>query len=252
MSDYLTGSAFVPPDRSVLLDPAIRAKLENTTAATIATLLHKRGLRNQAIIGVGLLGAFERPMIGPARTLRFIPAREDIDTVAIFGDPRHPQRIAVDEAPAGSVLVMDCRRDASAASCGSILFARLVARGCAGLVTDAGVRDAAVIAGMGIPCFATAAAAPTNLARHHAVDIDVPIGCGGAPVYPGDIMFGDGDGVVAIPPHLVDEIADEALEMERFESFALGEVRKGRAVIGLYPPDADALARYAVSQRLSS
>lgn len=239
-----TDLAGLPVDFSPL-DPAVRAKLERTTAATLATLLHKRGLRGQYVTGARLLAPRDRPMIGPARTLRYVPAREDVDVVAIFADPRHAQRVAVDEAPAGCVLVMDCRMDASAACCGSILFARLVARGCAGLVCDAGVRDAGEIASMDMPCFAAGAIAPTNLARHHAVDINVPVGCGGAPVYPGDIMFGDGDGVIVIPAHLAAELAEEALEMERFEAFALAEVRSGRAVIGLYPPDPETLARYA-------
>lgn len=242
MMDAQSGAIATPPPDPVMID-----KLRRSSSASIATALHKRGLRRQYVAGVRPLGRV-MPMVGPAQTLRYIPAREDIDLVEIFADPHHPQRVAVDTIDPGAVLVMDCRRERDVASCGSILFARLVARGAAGLVTDAGVRDAAVIAAAGVPCFAAGATAPTNLALHHAVDIGVPIGCGGAPVYPGDIMFGDGDGVIVIPRRLAAEIADEALEMEAFEAYVMEEVRRGAAVIGLYPPDTANRRRYEESR----
>jgi regulator of RNase E activity RraA len=188
-------------------------------------------------------------MVGPAFTLRYMPAREDLDVVAAFRDPTHPQRVAVDTIPEGHVLVMDCRRDASAASLGSILFTRLEARGCAGVVTDAGVRDAESIGEMDTPCFCAGPSAPTNLTKHHAIDIGLPIGCGGAPVFPGDMMVGDGDGVIVIPAHLAAEIAAEAAGMEDFEEFVLLEVKAGRPVIGTYPPDEATLGRFEAYQR---
>lgn len=224
---------------------ATLALLRDASTASIATALHKRGLRNQYVQGVLPIGGGDRRMAGPAFTLRYIPAREDLDVVEAFRDPAHPQRVAVETVPPGHVLVMDCRRDASAASAGSILLTRLDVRGCAGVVTDGGVRDAAGIGGLAMPCFAAGPSAPTNLARHHAVDIGVPIGCGGAPVYPGDIMVGDGDGVMVVPALLAAEIAAEVAAMEAFEAFALREVRAGRPVIGTYPPNAETQARYA-------
>lgn len=230
------------------LSEATLSQLKRTSTPTIATLMHKRGLRNQYVQGVGRLGGQSR-MVGPAFTLRYIPAREDIDVVEAFRDPSHPQRVAVDTVPADHVLVMDCRCDATAASLGSILFTRLEVRGCAGVVTDGGVRDAEAIADMDIPCFAGASCAPTNLTKHHAVDIDVPIGCGTAPVYPGDIVVGDGDGVVIIPRHLADEIAREAAGMEAYEDFVLLEIRAGRPVIGTYPANADTLLRFEAFKR---
>jgi regulator of RNase E activity RraA len=211
--------------------------------------LHKRGLRNQYVHGARLLGTAEKRMAGPAYTLRYIPAREDLDVVEAFRDPKHAQRLAVDSVPAGHVLVMDCRRDATAASGGSILFTRLEVRGCEGVVSDAGVRDSAAIADLTIPVFCAGAIAPTNLARHHAVDVNVPIGCGGAPVFPGDIMVGDSDGVMVIPSEIAAEVAAEVAPMEAFEDFALAEVRSGRPVIGTYPPDADTQARYEAHLR---
>lgn len=225
------------------------ARLARASTPTLATLMHRRGFRGQYVQGVRLLGAPGRRMAGPAFTLRYIPAREDIDVVEAFRDPAHPQRMAVEQVPPGHVLVMDCRRDASAASAGSILFTRLEVRGCAGLVTDAGVRDADAIAEMGVPCFAAGASAPTNLTRHHAVDIGVPIGCGGAPVYPGDIMVGDGDGVIVVPAHLAEELAAAAEAMEAFEDFAIREVRAGRPLIGTYPPNEATSARFEAFKR---
>lgn len=224
------------------------AILRTASTPSIATLLHKRGFRGQYIRDAKLLGA-PRTMAGPAYTLRYIPAREDLDVVEAFQDPLHPQRLAVESVPSGHVLVMDCRRDASAASAGSILLTRLQRRGCAGVVSDAGVRDVATIETLDMPCFCTGPSAPTNLTRHHAVDLNVPIGCGGAPVFPGDIVVGDQDGVIVIPAHLADEIARDVVPMEEFEAFALAEVAAGRPLIGTYPPNDATRARYADYQQ---
>lgn len=223
--------------------------LRGASTPSIATILHKRGLRNQYVHGARLLGAEQKRMAGPAFTLRYIPAREDLDIVESFRDPKHAQRLAVETVPPGHVLVMDCRQDASAASGGSILFTRLEVRGCAGVVSDAGVRDAAGIAELRLPVFCAGAIAPTNLARHHAVDMDIPIGCGGAPVFPGDIVVGDGDGVMIIPSEIAEDVAAEVAPMEAFENFALAEVRAGRPVIGTYPPNAETQARYEAHLR---
>jgi regulator of RNase E activity RraA len=143
--------------------------------------------------------------------------------------------VAVEEIPAGAVLVMDCRGDASVASAGSILATRMQVRGVAGIVTDGGLRDARGIAALEMPAWCAGPSAPTNLIRHHALDLNAPIGCGGVPVYPGDIMVGDDDGVVCIPAHLAEEIAQEAVGMERYEDFVLEQVRKGATITGLYP-----------------
>jgi regulator of RNase E activity RraA len=133
------------------------------------------------------------------------------------------------------VLVIDSRKDARAASAGSILVARLMKRGGAGIVTDGGFRDSPGIAKLAIPAYHHRPAAPTNLTLHQAVDINVPIGCGDAPVFPGDVVVGDAEGVVIVPAHLADEIADEAVEMTAFEDFVTEQVLKGRSILGLYP-----------------
>jgi len=219
---------FIVPDTTL-------AQLRNTSTATIATLLYKHGIRNAFVQGVIRLGGRKPRMVGPAFTLRYIAAREDTDQLSEFRKPDHPQRAAVEACPAGHVLVMDCRGDASAASAGSILLTRLQVRGVAGVVTDGGIRDADGASDLDIPVFATGPCALTNLTKHHAVDINVPVSCGTCPVYPGDIAVGDGDGVMIIPRHLATRIADEAGPMELYEEFVLEKVHAGAPIIGLYP-----------------
>jgi regulator of RNase E activity RraA len=217
------------------LSDSTRAKLKTVSVATITTVLFKRGLRNQFIQDVHPLNPNSGMMVGEAFTLRYIPAREDLNPITVFKDRAHPQRKAVEDCPPGAVMVIDSRRNARAASAGSILVARLMKRGAAGIVTDGGFRDSPEIAKLSIPAYHHRPASPTNLTQHQAIDIDVPIGCGDAPVFPGDVIVGDGEGVVVIPAHLADEIAAEAVEMTAFEDFVTEEVMKGRSILGLYP-----------------
>lgn len=218
------------------LSDETRAKLKKCSTASVATALYKRGLRNQFVQGVVPVSGKDETMVGPAFTLRYIPAREDRNPITIFRNPDHPQRVAMETCPPGHVLVMDSRKDARAASAGSILITRLAMRGAAGVVSDGGFRDAAGIGALDMPAYHARPSAPTNLTLHEALDINVPISCGDAPVFPGDVMLGDRDGVMVIPAHLADEIADECLGMESFEEFVLEEVRSGTSIIGLYPP----------------
>jgi regulator of RNase E activity RraA len=218
------------------LSDSTRGKLKAVSVATLTTALFKRGLRNQFIQDVHPLNPDAGPMAGEAFTLRYIPAREDLNPITVFKDRAHPQRKAVEECPPGAVMVIDSRKNARAASAGSILVARLMKRGVSGIVTDGGFRDSPEIAKLAIPAYHHRPAAPTNLTQHQAIDINVPIGCGDAPVFPGDVIVGDGEGVVVIPAHLADEIADEAVEMTAFEDFVTEEVMKGRSILGLYPP----------------
>ena len=213
------------------LKPETREKLKRVSTATICTALYKRGLRNQFIQDVRPLNPNGAPMVGEAFTLRYIPAREDLNPLSVFQDRAHPQRKAVEDCPPGAVFVIDSRKDPRAASAGSILVTRLMKRGVAGVVTDGGFRDSPEIAELGIPAYHNRPSAPTNLTHHQALDINVPIGCGDAPVWPGDVVVGDGEGVVVIPAH----IADEATEMTAFEDFVTEEVNKGRSILGLYP-----------------
>jgi regulator of RNase E activity RraA len=181
------------------MDPTTRDRLLGVSSATLCTALFKRGLRRQFVQGVRPLNPALPNLVGPAYTLRTMPAREDLNPVTVFEDRTHPQRKAIEDCPPGAVLVIDSRNDARAASAGAILVARLMVRGVAGIVTDGGLRDSAEIARLAIPAFHQRPSAPTNLTLHQPIDIGVPIGCGDAPVFPGDIVVGDADGVVILP-----------------------------------------------------
>lgn len=217
-----------------------RDQLKTVSTATLCTALFKRGLRNQFIQDVRPvntdLTAKQTNMVGEAFTLRYIPAREDLNPITVFQDRSHPQRVAVEQCPPGAVMVFDSRKDARAASAGSILISRLMVRGCAGAVTDGGFRDSPEIAALPFPCYHQRPSAPTNLTLHQALDINVPIGCGDVAVWPGDVMVGDKEGVIVIPAKLADEIAAEAVEMTAFEDFVTAQVLQGRSILGLYPP----------------
>jgi regulator of RNase E activity RraA len=217
------------------LSQATRDKLKTVSTATLCTALFKRGLRNQFMQDVHPLNPDAGTMVGEAFTLRYIPAREDLNPITVFQDRSHPQRVAVEQCPPGAVLVIDSRKDARAASAGSILVSRLMVRGVAGVVTDGGFRDSPEIAKLGIPAYHHRPSAPTNLTLHQAIDINVPIGCGDVPVFPGDVIVGDAEGVFVIPAHLADDIADEAVDMTAFEDFVTEQVLKGRSIVGLYP-----------------
>jgi regulator of RNase E activity RraA len=219
------------------LSPETRDKLKGVSTATLASALYKRGLRNQMVQDVRPLSAPKGgSMVGEAYTLRYMPAREDLNPMTVFRNHSHPQRKAVEECPPGAVLVMDSRKDARAASAGGILVTRLMVRGVAGVVTDGGFRDSAEIAMLDIPSYHNRPSAPTNLTLHQAIDINVPIGCGDAPVFPGDVVVGDLDGVIIVPAEIVDEIANDAVEMTAFEDFVIERVRGGQKTLGLYPP----------------
>lgn len=233
------------------MNPDTRAKLMQVSTATLCTALFKRGLHRQFIQDVRPLQSGGKNMVGPAFTLRYIPAREDLNPISVFQDRAHPQRKAVEDCPPGAVMVIDSRKDARAASAGSILVTRLMVRGVAGVVTDGGFRDSPEISRLAIPAYHQRPSAPTNLTLHQALDINVPIGCGDAPVWPGDIVVGDGEGVVVIPAGIADEVAAEALEMTVFEDFVGEQVAAGRSILGLYPPTDEAARADFAAWRLA-
>lgn len=225
------------------LSAATKDLLMKVSTATLSTALFKRGLRNQFIQDVRPVSPKGRNMVGQAFTLRYMPAREDLNTVEVFKDPKHPQRVAVETCPPGHVLVMDSRKDPRAASAGGILVTRLMMRGAAGIVTDGGFRDSPEIGGLAIRAYHNRPSAPTNITLHQAIDVNVPIGCGDVAVWPGDVVVGDDEGVIVIPAHIADEIAKEAAEMTVFEDFVTEEVKNGRSIIGLYPPTQEQSAK---------
>src|SRR5438270_12092161 len=181
-----------------MLSSHSREALKKVSAATLTTVIVERVSRNAFIQNVVLVTKSAARMVGEAYSLRYIPAREDLDQLGAFEGRGHAQREAIEACPPGQVLVMDARRDATAATGGDILMTRLMVRGAAGIVTDGGLRDTPTIEKLDFPVYCAARSAPLNLVRHRAIDAQVPIGCGGVGVYPGDVLVGDGDGVVVI------------------------------------------------------
>ena len=232
------------------MNPDTLARLKKVSVATLCTQLFKRGFRNVFIQGVGRLTTPSTGnMVGPAFTMRSIPAREDLDQLSAFDDPMHPQRKAIESVPPGHVLVLDCRGEKRVASGGQILTTRLKIRGGAGLVSDGAIRDSGEISKMDFPVYTAGASAPLNLIHHHALDQNVPIGCGGVAVYPGDIIVGDDEGVAVIPAHLADEVAKDAAEQEVMEAFLLEKIQGGATLPGTYPPSAQTKADFEVWRR---
>lgn len=229
-------------------DKSVLDRARRTSTATVTTRLFARGIRNTGIEGVRPVTPGVR-MAGWAYTLRYVPSREDLDTLEVFQDPAHPQRFAVEHAPVDSVLVMDARGDMRAGTIGAILVTRLKVRGVAGVVSDGAFRDVRGIAATHFPAFARGGHPATNLTRHRAVDVDVPVGCGGVLVEPGDLVIGDDDGVVVVPRHLAEEVVQEAVEQDRLERFLMGLVADGRALPGTYPPNAETRAEYERHRR---
>jgi len=226
------------------IEPQVLEDLARASTATITTQLFQRGFRNTFLNGIRPLNPYAAQFVGEAVTLRSIPAREDLDVVSAFQDPNHPQRKAIETVGPGQVLVMDCRGDLRAANGGGILTTRAMKRGAVGIVSDGAFRDSPEIGRMNFPVFAAGASATISLAVHHAVDINVPIGCAGVPVFPGDILVGDEEGVVVIPRHLAAEIAAPAADQEAFEAFILQKVEAGATLPGTYPANAETKAEY--------
>jgi len=229
------------------LSPQARERLRHVSVATLCTQLFKRGFRNVYLQGVGRLTTPSGGnLVGPAFTMRNIPAREDLDQISAFDNPDHPQRKGIESVPEGHVLVIDCRGETRVASGGQILTTRLKVRGAAGLVSDGPVRDSGPISQMDFPVYCAGGSAPLNLIHHHAIDLNVPIGCGGVAVYPGDVIAGDDEGVVVVPSHLAEEVARDAVEQEKMEAFVLERVEGGARLAGTYPPNAETRAAFDV------
>ncbi|MBX5452896.1 MAG: ribonuclease activity regulator RraA [Acidobacteriia bacterium] len=222
-----------------------RKRLQGVSTATLTTQLFKRGISNVFMCGVKPLTPAAPKLVGPAFTLRNIPARADLVKMEVLANPEYPQRKAIEMTPPGHVLVIDSRGEAGAGTVGDILAKRLQVRGVAGVVTDGGLRDTASLAELGFPLYCAAPAAPLSLALHYAVDLQVPIGCGGVAVFPGDVIVGDADGVVVIPQAIADDIAREAAEQEMLEQFLFQRIAEGAALPGTYPPDDETRAAFA-------
>ena len=223
------------------LDPALRAKLERCPVAGLSQQLRKRGLNNVTIDGVRPQHP-SRKLVGTAKTLRFVPGREDL--FASHGGGYNAQKQAFDQVREGEVLVIEARGETGSGTLGDVLAIRAHTRGAAGIVTDGGVRDYDAVAAVGIPVY-TAGAHPAVLGRKHVPwELDVTIGCGGTTVQPGDIIVGDNDGVIVIPPSLAEEVADAALAQEDEDAWIAARVTEGHPVDGLFPMNAAWRAKY--------
>jgi regulator of RNase E activity RraA len=234
-------------DIDLSLPPETIATLSQVTTATLTTILLKKGLRNVWLRGTKPLRPGQPRTVGRAFTLRFVPAREDLATPESWASPIST-RAAIEAMPAGCIAVVDSMGVADAGIFGDILCARMARRGVAALVSDGVVRDLAGVLGTGLPVWCSGAAAPPSVAGLTFVAWQQPIGCGGVAVFPGDVVVVDDDGAVLIPAALLEEVLRLAPEQERFEAWIMGEVGKGAALPGLYPPNAENKARYEASK----
>ncbi|NKX51702.1 hypothetical protein HER39_14250, partial [Arthrobacter deserti] len=233
-------AAGIEPKAPVLTEE-LKAKLASVATATISAALRKRGLNNVSIDGLQPTKT-GRKVIGTARTLRYVPNREDL--FKSHGGGYNAQKRIIDAPNEGDVLVMEARGEKGAGTLGDILALRAQMRGAAGVITDGGVRDLSAVAGLDIPAF-YASAHPAVLGRKHVPwDTDVTVACGGTTVQPGDIIVADEDGILVLPPALAEEVADEAVEQERQDTFVFQMVKEGHKVDGLFPMNADWMAKY--------
>ena len=229
------------------LDPTIVETLSRVTTATLTTLLLKKGLRNVWMRGTRPLGPGQPRLVGPAFTLRFVPAREDLATPESWSRPIST-RAAIEAMPEGCIAVVDAMGSTDAGIFGDILCARMHKRGVAALVTDGMLRDVAGVRATGLPVWCQGVAAPPSVAALTFVNWGEPIGCGGVAVFPDDIVVADDDGAVLIPQVLAAEIVAAAPEQERLEAWIMSEIGNGASLPGLYPPNAENKARYEAAK----
>ena len=239
-----TAIGTAPADAPAELAAETRAKLMRIGAANAANALLAKGFRRRLMAGVVPLAEGQEQLVGPAYTLRFIPAREDIDTMANYGRTDNLHRRAIEECPPGAVLVIDAFGCTEASSMGDMMATRLRRRGVAGVVTDGGYRDSAGILATGLPCYQRASAPAATPIALHPVALEEPVGCGGVAVYPGDVLVGDRDGVVVIPRDLVEEIAETAHDAARYEEYAEREITAGRSIFEVFPATPESRAEY--------
>lgn len=231
-------------DQIQVLSDDMRRRLAKTPVSAITTILSTTGFPRPVMKGVSPIDPGNPRMVGQAFTIRYIPSRPDLDTIETFSTPHSLQRIALERCPENFVLVVDARGDTSIACAGDAFVGRLQAKRCAGIVTDGGLRDAKEIRALEFPAFLGAPAPLPTFVGHHPVDINVPIGCGGVAVYPGDVVVGDTDGVVVIPFHMVEVVVEGTREIIEYDEFVEEQISLGRSLIGLYPATDESRAEY--------
>ncbi|MFA7250034.1 MAG: ribonuclease activity regulator RraA [Dehalococcoidia bacterium] len=231
------------------LDSTITDTLSRVSTATLTTVLLKHGLRNVWLRGTMPIRPGQGRLVGEAFTMRFVPAREDLATPESWANPRST-RGAIEDMPVGCIVVVDAMGITDAGIFGDILCARMQKRGVAGLVTDGVVRDGAGVLSTRLPVWCRGIAAPPSVAGLTFVNWQEPIGCGGVAVFPGDVIVVDDDGAVVIPASMLETVVPEAVEQERLEEWIMGEVGRGVPLPGLYPANAETMARYEADMRV--
>lgn len=229
--------------RARVLSPEAFDKLGRVSTATLTSQLLKRGFRNTFISGLEPLRPDFR-MVGYAFTLRYVPAREDLGIGVEYDNETDAQRLAVEAIGTDEVLVIDARGDTRAASFGHILATRIKGRGAVGLVSDGALRDTPSFRKLELPTYAAAAHATTSSVVHHSADMNVPVGCGGVLVMPGDVVVGDAEGVVVVPANVAEQVAHDGFDQERLEDFLLKKVSSGESIKGVYPPNEQTMTEY--------
>lgn len=223
---------------------AVLEILKGVSTATLTTQLLKRKMPSTFIRGVFPLNAERARFVGEAYTLRLIPMREDKMEPHVVKSSEYPQRKCIESCPPGHVLVVDARGVTEVGVYGEILMTRLMKRHVTAVVCDGAMRDVEALSRMDMPVFCKGGAAPSNLNAHFAPDMQVPVACGGAAVFPGDVLVGDSDGVVVLPRKFIAELALDGAEQERLETFIQMKVTEGASTAGTYPPDSETLAEY--------
>jgi regulator of RNase E activity RraA len=223
----------------IFVPDSVLDRLAKVTSGSLTTQLFKKGYRQPVLLGLTALNIKPKPFAGRAYTMRFIPAREDIDTYATLTTEPHVnnlQWVGVEQVRSGEVVVIDSNRNPAAASMGNMLITRMMMRGARGVVTDGAFRDGAELAAMDFPIWSAGVTATTRLSYHHVADLQVPIGCAGVAVYPGDVIHGDGDNISVIPAHCAEEMANLCEAQDDLEAYLARRVQAGEALWGLYPP----------------
>ena len=230
--------------RPITLTPEAFQKLHTVSTATLTSQLSKRGFRNTFLQGLQPLRPDLR-MVGYAFTLRYVPMREDL-LDRNYDNTKNVQRIAIETIGQDEVLVIDARGDVRAGTLGNILATRILMRGAAGLVTDGAVRDSPALRTIDLPTYIQAPHAAVSYSIHHPLEMNVPIGCAGVLILPGDLIVGDAEGVVAIPAQVAESVAQDAYEQERLEEFLERKIAAGASILGVYPPNEETLKEYEV------
>ncbi|WIW50443.1 ribonuclease activity regulator RraA (plasmid) [Bradyrhizobium sp. 62B] len=222
--------------------------LEKTAVATVSTVLRQKGFTRVSLRGPRALVEGQKRIAGPAYTMRFVPAREDITTTMAVTGPTSP-RAVMEKIPAGAVVVVDAMGLRSAGVFGDIICARMQTRGIAGLVTDGAIRDLVGMKKLNWPIWADGTTAPPSPSEFFCADTQVAVACGGVTIFPGDIVVADDDGAVVVPAAIAEAVAVEAFEKDRFEEWVYDQVKAGALLDGLYPPNDATKERYSKERR---